>query len=171
MTRDFDVESEDMPELDLERIVSEELFAAATRGQQAWQENLRRGVGATGSHGRAYVDTGEAVNDITISPPTPGALEYVVGGDVVQLAVAEFGRRPGRPPPHEAIAAWAKRVGLTPDEGESFDDMVTAIRFAIAERGLPAFAPGQKAFDETTQDLEERIRARIAREDARHRPR
>lgn len=162
--RDYEVDVGKYRGIDVSKIVSEELFGAATRAQQKWQENLRGGVGALGSHGGPYVDTGEALNDITIEPAAPGSSEYVVGGDVVQLAVAEFGRRAGRAPPADAIAAWARRKGLQPHEGQSFESMVFAIQQAIAAHGLPAFAPAQRAADDVMRDLDERIARRIERD-------
>lgn len=164
LPRDFEVDVGKYRGVNASKIVSEELFGGAIRAQQKWQENLRGGVGALGSHGGAYVDTGEALNDITIQPAAPGHIEYVVGGDVVQLAVAEFGRRPGRAPPYDAIAAWARRKGLQPEDGQTFDSMVFAIQQAIAKNGLAAFAPAQRAADDVMRDLEARIAARIERE-------
>lgn len=161
MPRDFEIEVGTYDGIDVEKIASEELFKASLRAQEHWRKNLHEGQGALGSHGHPYEFTGESQNDITISPQTEGALEYVVGGDVVQLAVAEFGRAPGSPPPRDAIATWARLKGLVPREGETFDEMVAGLRWHIAKHGLKAFAPAQLAADTVNLDLEERIRARI----------
>lgn len=147
----------------LRKIAQEEAYKASVRTRQVWRQNLNEGKGAVGSHPRAYRNTGEAAGDITVVPSEPeGANEFVVGGDVVQLAVAEFGRvpTPGSPPPFEAIADWARERGISPDEG-TFEDMVEAIRWSIADEGLEPFAPGrlaaQKVGPEYVDSVEERI--------------
>lgn len=148
---------------DLEQIASEEAFKAAIRTQRVWRKNLDEGKGAVGSHPRSYRNTGEAAGDITIEPQSEGATEYRVGGDVVQLAVAEFGRvpTPGSPPPFDAIADWARERGLRPEEGQSFEEMVDAIRWSIADNGLEPFAPGRLAAQEVGPTYEENVRERI----------
>lgn len=150
---------------DLEQVASEEAFKAAIRTQSAWRENLDKGRGAVGSHPRSYRNTGEAAGDITVTPSSEGASEYQVGGDVVQLAVAEYGRvpTPGSPPPFEAIADWARERGLRPEEGQSFEEMVDAIRFSIADEGLPPFGPGRLAAQEEGPKYEQRVEERINR--------
>lgn len=175
MTDDFDVDVEPYEGLDIHRITSEELFKFSLRARDAWVDNLLDGKGAAGAHGEhrkggpapaPYKNTGEATNDVTVEPQSEGALEYIVGGDVVQLAVAEFGRRPGAPPPpFDPIATWAREKGLEPEEGQSFESMVDAIRFAIAARGLHGFAPGRAAAREYDSDrLAEQVNDRIQRE-------
>jgi len=147
----------------LEQIAREEAFKAAVRTQRAWRENLEQGKGAVGSHPRAYRNTGEAVGDITVTPADPEeSNEFRVGGDVVQLAVAEFGRvpTPGSPPPFEAIADWARERGLSPDEG-TFEEMVDAIRWSIADEGLEPFGPGRLAAQQEGPKYEERATERI----------
>ena len=151
-------------ELDFLKIAKEEIFKTAVKVRNEWQNNLQKGIGAEGMHGREYRNTGEAINDITVEPKYP-ALDMRVGGDVVQLAIAEYGRRPNAPmPPHEPIARWANEVGLTPKENESFDSMVFKIRRSIGKNGLKAFAPGRLAAIRGTRDLPERITDRIDRE-------
>lgn len=132
-----------LPEIDYSRLISEGLWISAERLRQQWQDNLEEGKGAVGDHGRPYVGTSEALNDVTVDPAMPGSFSYLIGGDVIQLAIAEFGRAPGSsPPPTDAIAQWAREAQLVPHEGETFDQMVESIRWAVAKRGLPAFAPG-----------------------------
>jgi len=144
-------------------IVSEELFKAAVRTQNAWRDNLDQGRGALGSHGRPYVGTSEAINRTVIYPEQPGEQAYEVVGETLQHAIAEFGRQPGaKMPPHEPISEWAKLQGLVPREGETWDDMVLNIRRHIAAHGLRAFAPGQLAADTIAPTVEPAIRARIA---------
>lgn len=156
---EFSVDFEPYDGVDVFGITREELEKQAVRTQNAWQRNLQKGDGAEGSHGGPYVNTGEAMNDITFE--FVGELEVTVGGDVVQLAVAEFGRAPGSaPPPFDAIATWAREKGLTPEEG-SFDDMVEGIRWAIADEGLEPFAPAQAAATEQRGRLEVEIRRRL----------
>ena len=147
----------------LEQIAREEAYKAAIRTQSTWRENLEQGKGAVGSHPRGYRNTGEAVGDITVTPSDPEASnEFRVGGDVVQLAVAEFGRvpTPGSPPPFDAIADWARERGLSPDEG-TFEEMVEAIRWSIADEGLEPFGPGRLAAQKEGPKYEERATERI----------
>ncbi|KAF5071349.1 hypothetical protein DSECCO2_213330 [anaerobic digester metagenome] len=153
------------PAPDIERIVSEELFKAAVRTQNAWKENLQQGKGAEGDHGRPYVGTSEAINRTTVHPETPGSDVYEIVGETVQHVIAEFGRRPGaRMPPHEPISEWAKMQGLIPREGETWDEMVLNIRRHIAAHGLEAFAPGLLAMQTVAPTVEGTIKARFKRE-------
>lgn len=147
----------------IEQIASNEAFKAAVRTQRVWRKNLASGDGAVGSHPRAYRNTGEAVGDITVSPAEEGATEYRVGGDVVQLAVAEFGRvpTPGSPPPFEAIADWARERNINPEGNETFEEMVDAIRWSIADNGLEPFAPGKLAAQEVGPEYERNVTERI----------
>lgn len=158
---EFDIDVSEYEGVDIERIASEEAFRAAINTQNEWRDNLDQGVGAAGSHGRQYRNTGEAINDITISPQSEGASEYLVGGDVVQLAVAEWGAVFDGPPPFEPIADWAGEKGLNPEEGQTFEEMVNAIRWGIAEHGLEGFAPGRAAAKEVGPTYEENVIERL----------
>lgn len=175
MPDDFSVDVSPYEGIDVQKIASEELFKHSLKARDAWVDNLRAGKGASGSHGEhresgpspaPYNNTGETQNDVTVEPQQEGSLEYTVGGDVVQLAVAEFGRRPGAaPPPREPIARWADEKGLAPEADQTFDEMVDAIRFAIADRGLHGFAPGRAAAREHDGDaLAERVDRRFGQE-------
>ena len=161
MSDPYDVDVNGYDGIDFEQAAREALEEVAIKTQNQWVENLERGEGADGVHGGPYVNTGEAVNDLTVE--WVGPLSVVVGGDVVQLAVAEDGRvpTPGSPPPFEPIADWAREKGLEPDDGQSFEDMVDAIRFSIADEGLEGFAPGQAAVNEVGGELEERPREKV----------
>ena len=148
---------------DYPQMVSEELWKAAERTRQQWQDNLDQGKGATGSHGRPYVGTGEAIARTTVSPPLPGADEYLIAGETIQHLIAEFGRAPGsKLPPHDVISQWAREQGLQPAEGQTRDDMIWLIRRSIAEHGLKGFAPAQLAVDMISPTVDSNIRARIA---------
>lgn len=156
----FDVDVSAYEGIDILGITSRNLEAAAKDAQAKWQDNLTRGHGVVpartsgGKRNPSYVNTGEARSDITVTPQASGALKYLTGGDVIQLAVAETGRRktPGRPPPWAAIAEWAKEVQLVPNlylsptEAPAEDrEVINAVRWSIAERGLQGFAPGHAA--------------------------
>lgn len=149
-------------------IVQEELLKAAIRCENQYKENLETGQGAAGSHGRPYVGTSEAINTVMLYPQTPGADLYTVEGPLVQHAVAEFGRAPGkRMPPPEPISRWAKEAGLVPrtlPDGtqESWDDMILNIRRHIGAHGLKGFAPMQLAAEQVAPTIEPAIRRRIA---------
>lgn len=162
---DFDVEIDINGEpLDVATPTREVLEEKAIETQNQWIENLERGVGATGEHRGGYVNTGEAANDVTVE--WLDDFTIIVGGDVVQLAVAEYGRvpTPGRPPPFDAIADWAREKQLEPGEGETFEDMVDAIRWAIADRGLEGFAPAQGAANKVGPTVQPALEQRIEQE-------
>lgn len=147
---------------DYRQIVSEELWKAAERTRQQYQENLEAGKGAAGGHGRPYVGTGEAIARTTVYPELPGADEYVVKGETMQHVIAEVGRTPGKKmPPPDPIDRWAKEAGLVPREGETWDDMILNIRRHIAVHGLRGFAPAQLAADIVAPTLERNVRARF----------
>ena len=157
------------PAPDIERIVSEELFRAAVRTQNAWKENLEQGKGAEGDHGRPYVGTGEAINRTNIYPERPGSDVYEIVGETMQHVIAEYGRTPGaKMPPHEPIERWAREAGLVPREGETWDDMILNIRRHIAAHGLKGFAPGLLAMQTIAPTVEETIKARFKRELEEH---
>lgn len=160
---EFNIDVTEYEGIDVDRIAREEAFKAAVRTQNEWRDNLDQGTGATGSHGRSYRNTGEAINSVVVSPQSDDASEYVVGGDVVQLAVAEFGRvpTPNSPPPFDAIADWARERGLQPDGDQSFASMVDAIRWSIARNGLDGFAPGRLAAKEVGPTYRESVIERI----------
>lgn len=147
---------------DCRQIVSEELWKAAERTRQQYQENLEKGLGADGAHGRPYVGTGEAIARTAVWPELPGADEYVVKGETMQHIIAEYGRAPGsKMPPPEPIERWAREAGLVPREGETWDSMIFALRQHIAVHGLKGFAPAQLAADIVAPTLERNIRARF----------
>lgn len=175
MVDDYDVDVDTYDGIDVEKIASEELFSFAVKVKNQWQDNLMAGRGAAGAHGEhrnqgpspdEFHNTGDAVNDVTVDPQGEGALEYIVGGDVIQLAVAEFGRRPGAPPPpFDPISRWAREVGLEPEDGQSWENMVDTIRFAIGARGLHGFAPARAAAREYDSGaLADRVHDRFERE-------
>jgi hypothetical protein len=153
------------PAPDIERIVSEELFKAAVRAQNAWKENLQQGKGAEGDHGRPYVGTGEAINRTNLYPEHPGADVYEIVGETVQHVIAEFGRTPGaRMPPAEPIERWAQEAGLVPRDGETWEGMIFTLRRHIAEHGLRGFAPGLLAMQTIAPTVEAAIKTRFERE-------
>lgn len=157
------------PAPDIERIVSEELFKAAVRTQNAWKENLQQGKGAEGDHGRPYVGTGEAINRTNLYPEHPGSDVYEIVGETVQHVIAEFGRTPGaKMPPAEPIARWAKEAGVVPRDGETWEGMIFTLRRHIAAHGLRGFAPGLLAMQTVAPTVEESIKARFKRELEEH---
>ena len=151
-------------DIDFRKIAMEEVFKAAVKVRNEWQKNLHKGIGAEGFHGGEWRDTGESVNDVTISPQRP-AMEISVGGDHIGLAIAEYGRRPNAPmPPHTPIARWSRRQGLTPYEGQTFENMVFNIRQSIGEKGIRGFAPARLAAVRVSRDIDENISQRIDQE-------
>jgi hypothetical protein len=150
---------------DYHQIVSEELWKAAERTRQQYQENLEKGLGTEGSHGRPYVGTGEAINRTNLYPEHPGADVYEIVGETVQHVIAEFGRTPGaRMPPAEPIERWAQEAGLVPRDGETWEGMIFTLRRHIAEHGLRGFAPGLLAMQTIAPTVEAAIKTRFERE-------
>lgn len=145
--------------LNLTKRVSDLLFSTAVKTQNKWRDNLETGNGALGSHGRPYVDEGEAKNDVVFLPQTEGALSYTIGGDVVQLYIAEYGRvpTPGNLPPFTPIAEWAERKGITKKGDKYFYQIINKIRTNIAEYGLAGFAPGLGAAIEINREVEKEL--------------
>lgn len=170
----FEVNLDPYEGINVEEIASEEAFRAAVNTMNAWKENLDEGVGEAGTHAQyrengkedtQYRNTGEAVDSITMDPQEPGHLEYEVGSNRVQVAVAEVGRSPGSPPPpFKPIADWAREKGIEPEGDQSFEAMVNAFRFAIAERGIPGFKPAKRAADAIGPEFERRTVERLNEE-------
>jgi len=154
MTDAFDVDADEYEGINLTEIASEETFALAVEVGNTWRDNIRQGEGVR-SRDHPWVNSGEAANDVAVDPPAEGALEYEVGGDVVQLAVAEYGRSPGSFPPPEPIADWI-REQLGEDDPDPFP-----IQRSIAKRGIKGFAPARAAANEYRGELAARIGRRI----------
>ena len=139
--------------VDIRGIASEELFKASTRTMNSWRSNLEEA---------GWRNSGEAINDVTVDPPREGAQSYEVGGDVIQLAIAEFGRAPGSFPPPSAIGEWVNEQAGMPNKGDSeFDSVVYAVSKSIAESGIEGFRPGTRAFREESEKVADRIQQRI----------
>lgn len=157
--KSFRIESKIYGGLNLVQKTQDMLFETAVGAMEDWRKNLDDGVGETGSHKGSYRDTGEAVNDVTISPQSEGAMAYAVGGDTIQLAIAEFGRvaTPGKLPPFRPIAEWAKRKGIVSPGEDGYYPIINAIRKKIADNGLAGFAPGLKAANKNNAELEKRL--------------
>ncbi len=164
MSMEVDVE-DGLDNIDLNQVIKKTLFKTAIKCKNEYQTNIRKGIGADGFHDHPFVDTGEALNDITVEPQGP-AHAFNVGGDVIQLAIAEFGRSPGSAmPPDKPIRRWAHRKGLTPREGQTFDRMVYGIRKSIGRKGIEGFAPARLAAirtkDKMQRDFKEQVNNEI----------
>lgn len=150
--------------IDIEGLASEAVHRAAVRGLIAWKGNLSTGDGALGSR-RPWVNTGEARADLTLTPAEDGHLAYEVGGDVVQLWIAEFGRSPNNSlPPYDAIADWVAEKGIATRASPDFEGIVHAIRVGIARDGIRPFAPGLKAARDSVVGLEKEVLDRLDEE-------
>ena len=151
---------ESLDGVDIEGIAIEEAQQAGVRMQNNWIDNLFEGVGFEGRHKHgSYKNLGEAINKINLEMTSTGSR---VGTDVIQTIIAEFGRRPGAAmPPHDDIAKWVHEKQIASKGDDDFDGIVFVIRRAIAERGLPAFAPARLAAiqteEETIEAMEERF--------------
>jgi HK97 gp10 family phage protein len=84
--------------------VNPELKGALTKSLLLIESDARR---------NAVRDTGRLQNSITHSISGNG-LEGKVGPSVAYGLYVEMGRRPGKPPPIAAVAAWAQRHGINP---------------------------------------------------------
>ncbi|AXR81497.1 hypothetical protein [Natrarchaeobaculum sulfurireducens] len=167
----FDAESDVYQGIDVEGSAERALFKTAMRAKNRYADNVHQGRGADGNHTGGFVDRGEAMNSITISPQQDNATEYTVGGSAVQLLIAEFGRAPNNTmPPHQPISEWARRVGLEPSEGQDWDDMIYAIRKKIAEDGIQGFAPARLTAHEMRGEAEQIARQEVQSELDDHDP-
>lgn len=161
----FEVETNVYNGLDIEGSAQRALFETAVEAKNKYAENVQRGRGADGTHPGGFVDRGEAINSITIQPQADDATEYRVGGDAIQLLIAEFGRAPNNSmPPREPIEEWARRNGLEPNDDQDWDGMIFAIRKKIAEDGIEGFAPAQLTASQMKGRLLERANGDIQRQ-------
>lgn len=164
MAKDYEVQAQSYKGIDIKGIAEEELFKAAIKGLNAWKDNLSTGSGAKGSR-KPWVNTGEARADLAINPATPKSLNYTVGGDVVQLFIAEFGRAPNNTmPPLKAIEDWVAEKGIAARGDAEFAGVVYAIRAGIAKNGIKPFAPGLKAGHDSVEGFGHRVQARMQAE-------
>lgn len=82
------------------------------------------------ARGFAKVDRGRWRNSIQSETDTATFPEWaVVGSNLDYAPYADLGRKPGRMPPHDVIAAWVARQGMPPSA-------VFPIRRAIGRRGV-----------------------------------
>jgi hypothetical protein len=100
-------------------------------------------------------DTGRLQNSITHSVTGSGGnLRGEVGPSVKYGLYVERGRRPGRPPPAAAVAAWARRHGVSP----------YVVARAIGRRGVkaaPFLIPAYEKNRARIIDLFERIGLKV----------
>jgi len=153
-------ESDEFQELDdvpIQQIARDEVFRASVNTQNLWKRIL---------DDYGWRNDGEAINDITIDPQAEGAESYTVGGDVVQLLIAEYGRRPGAPmPPHEPLADWVNEQSSMPSKGDDgFDNTVFLVRRSIAENGIRAIGAGREAFRRESENAKQRVEKRFGEE-------
>jgi hypothetical protein len=146
---------EDMESQDIDRIAREEVFKAAINTQNTWKELLDRAE---------WRNTGEGIESINIEPQTQGALEYTVGSEKIQIAIAEFGRAPGStPPPPEPIADWVNEQAGLPNKGdEDFKNTVYNVQMSIAEKGIEPIRAGRNAFSQESENAEQRLEERLS---------
>jgi len=147
-------EFQELDDVPIQQIARDEIFKAAIRTQETWRAILDEA---------GWVDEGNAKADITISPQGQGADEYEVGGDIIQLIIAEYGRRPGAPmPPHKPIAEWVHRQAGMPSQGDDgFDNTVFNVRQHIAENGLEPIRAGARAFRRESERAQESVDTEI----------
>jgi len=151
-------DGEDFAELDtdsqIQQIAEEEVFSLALKFKNEWQDIL---IDA------GWQDTGESINDITIKPQREGATTYTIGGDVIQLLISEFGRRPGaKMPPEKPIKDWMNRQAGMPNRGdEEFDSVSYLVRKSIAENGIEPVMGGRRAWKRVEDDYIESVERRL----------
>jgi hypothetical protein len=135
------------PESRIREVAQEELWNQAVQFQLKWRSNLRDA---------GWVNDGEAVADVTIDPPREGSDSYLVGGDLIQLLIGEFGRRPGsKAPPPDKLGEWVNEQAGLPSKGDDdFDSAVYLIGQSIAENGIEPTRSARRAW-KTMEDLYE----------------
>lgn len=146
-----------VPDIDAKKKLEDEIFKFAVRIKNGWESNLREGSGIL-SHGRPYVNTGEAVSSIQLEPNRAGSDNYIIFSDKMQTLIAEVGREPGgKMPPKAAIENWVhEQLGIGFDESD-FDSIVYAVRRNIAKFGLDPFMPMEKALVDVVAELEKKL--------------
>lgn len=77
-----------------------------------------------------------------------------IGSNLVHAAVQEFGRKPGKMPPHAPIAAWAERKGIDAN-------LVYPIRRKIARKGTPARRNLGRAMESKEKEIRDLFERRI----------
>jgi len=156
-TYDGDEFSETDPESRIREVAQSEIFEQAIQFQRKWRNNLRDA---------GWVNTGEAVNDITVEPPREGSDSYRIGGDVVQLLISEFGRRPGaKAPPPGPLGEWVNEQAGLPSKGDdNFDNVVYLIGQSIAENGIEPVRGGRNAWKEMEDLYEDSVEAELGDE-------
>lgn len=154
-----DVEHDQFEGIDYEKFAEEQKQEAVEDAERKWEKNLEQSN---------WRNTGEGIDSIHTMTDENG--NTLLLSDAVQLFVAEFGRppTPGHPPPFQDIKEWAQEKGLTPGPDETFDEMVEAIRWSIAEEGIEGFQPGSRAFHDAAKDAERRDQRRIEEELEKH---
>jgi len=136
---------EELGDIDFQSVMNEVVERAAIRGQVEWQKNLNSGTGASGQgRGKPWRNTGQTIQSIHVEKISEG--EYMVGSNLISAAVAEYGRRPGLPPPpFDVIAQWVHEKGISKRGDDDFEGIVNAIRFSIGENGIEGFEPAKQA--------------------------
>ena len=147
---------ENLGDLDIEGIAREELFKISIQFQTKWQDRLLDA---------GWKNTGEAINDITVEPQAEGSTSYTIGGDVIQLAISEFGRSPGSFPPPDAMGQWVHEQQSLPNKGDDeFDNVVFLVSRAVAENGIEPIMGGRNTWHELEGEYERRVSERVERE-------
>jgi len=138
----------------IQEVAQEEVFKQAQRFATEWENIVID----------EWFNDGEAANDITLKPPREGSDSYTVGGDVTQLLIAEFGRRPGATmPPREPIADWVNEQSGMPSKGDDdFDSTVFLVRRAIGRDGIEPVMPARRAWKKVNGDYEKNVERRLS---------
>ena len=157
MVKTMKMEMDPPPKFPSKQEIQAEFFKAGAKLVNLWKDNLRAGEGADGTHGRPYVNTGEAVGSVQMYPETPGSDEYIIFSDRIQVLIAEVGRAPGTYPPYEPISQWVhEQLGIKKKDPKHYA-VVRAIQQSIKDNGLEPFAPMEKAVIDLVEDLEENL--------------
>jgi len=145
------------PESRIREVAQEELFNQAVQFQRKWRNNLRDA---------GWVNTGDSIEDISLEPPREGSDSYRVGGDLIQLLISEFGRRPGaKMPPEDDISQWVHEQAGMPSEGDDdFDNVVFLVRRSIAENGIEPTRAARRAWKQMEDLYEDSVEAELGDE-------
>lgn len=156
----------DLEPMEIDRIVTEELFRGSVRTMNTWREILDRA---------GWRNTGEGIGSIVVEPQREGAFAYTIGSEKIQIRIAEDGRAPGsKMPPHEPIADWVHEQADMLNRGEqttvtfggeeqtlTFDGLVFLVRRSIARHGIEPIKAGQQAMAQEGPEIQRRIDERL----------
>lgn len=110
--------------------------------------------------GAGAVATFSLLRSVTKQFEERGAAQaWLVGSDLAYAPFVEYGRKPGKQPPVEAILKWLAIRGIQPGtRGQAF-----AIARAIGKRGIKGRFPFRRALDAQVPEIETTFERELTR--------